>query len=239
MFRVPWSVFHVHVPFSVFLVACSMLHVPCCSVLRVPRSMFRVPCSMFMFRVPYSVFHVHVPCSMSMFQFPCSLLRVSCCVFLVPCSAFRVPCSVLFRVACSLFRVPCPCSVFHDPCSMIRVPWSVFRVPCSMFRALMRCVKCLKEPSNALGFINVISWHGNHRRVSTTHVAIYRVVCFIPPISVSHTVSCLVQFFSNSLQSIVRNVMDVNWMCSIPCIKLQYMLNKRMQFGIMHYVPYC
>jgi hypothetical protein len=76
--------------------------------------------------------------------------------------------------------------VFFFPCSMFRIQCTVFRVPCSMFRALIRYVKCLKEPTDALGFIKVILWHSNHRHVSTTHVAIYRVVCFIPIMSCFH-----------------------------------------------------
>ena len=47
---------------------------------------------------------------------------------------------------------------------------------CSVLRALIRCFKFLKEPTNALGFMNVILLHINHRHVSTTHIAIFRLI---------------------------------------------------------------
>jgi len=46
---------------------------------------------------------------------------------------------------------------------------------CSVFREI-RCVKLLKEPRNALGFMNVILLQSNHRHVSVIHVAIFRVM---------------------------------------------------------------
>jgi hypothetical protein len=38
------------------------------------------------------------------------------------------------------------------------------------------CIKYLKETTNSFGFMNVILLHGNHRHVSATHVAIWRVM---------------------------------------------------------------
>ena len=66
----------------------------------------------------------------SVFRVPCSELRVLCSVFCVPCSVFRVLCYV-FRVLRSVFCVPC--SVFCVPCSVFRVLRSVFCVLCSVF----------------------------------------------------------------------------------------------------------
>jgi hypothetical protein len=45
-----------------------------------------------------------------------------------------------------------------------------------MIRALTQCVKFVKEPTNAIGFRNVIILRGNHLHISATHVAIFRVV---------------------------------------------------------------
>ena len=38
------------------------------------------------------------------------------------------------------------------------------------------CVKVSKEQTNALRFMNVILFHNNHRQVSATHVAVFRVM---------------------------------------------------------------
>jgi len=45
----------------------------------------------------------------------------------------------------------------------------------SVFRDIRR-VKFLKDPRNALGFMNVILLQINHRHVSAIHVAIFRVM---------------------------------------------------------------
>ena len=45
-----------------------------------------------------------------------------------------------------------------------------------MFRALLTSIKFTKGPTDALGFFNVILLHGNHRHVSATNVAIFRVL---------------------------------------------------------------
>jgi len=36
--------------------------------------------------------------------------------------------------------------------------------------------KFIKRPTNALGFMNIILLHSNHRHILATHVAIFRVV---------------------------------------------------------------
>jgi hypothetical protein len=47
---------------------------------------------------------------------------------------------------------------------------------CSMFCALIIFLTFLKEPTNSLGFMNIILLHSNHRYVSTTHIAIFRLI---------------------------------------------------------------
>jgi hypothetical protein len=48
--------------------------------------------------------------------------------------------------------------------------------PTASPHAPVRCTQILKRPTNALGFVNVILLHINHRHVSATRVAIFRVV---------------------------------------------------------------
>jgi hypothetical protein len=43
----------------------------------------------------------------------------------------------------------------------------------STFLALLKCIKFVKEPTNALGFMSVILLHNNHRHVSATLVAVF------------------------------------------------------------------
>ena len=44
----------------------------------------------------------------------------------------------------------------------------------SIFSALIRFIQLFKKTKNALGCMNVILLHNNHRHVSTIHVAILR-----------------------------------------------------------------
>jgi hypothetical protein len=47
---------------------------------------------------------------------------------------------------------------------------------CSMFRAIIRCIKFLKRSANALECMYVILLRSDHRHVSATQVAVFRVV---------------------------------------------------------------
>lgn len=47
----------------------------------------------------------------------------------------------------------------------------------SMFRALVTCVKFIKEPTDAPGFINPIMLRGDHGQVSATHVELRCLCC--------------------------------------------------------------
>jgi hypothetical protein len=45
-----------------------------------------------------------------------------------------------------------------------------------IFRALIGCIKYIKTPRNAAGFVNVILLYSGHQHVWATHVALFRVV---------------------------------------------------------------
>ena len=47
---------------------------------------------------------------------------------------------------------------------------------CTMVCALIRCMKFLTRSPNALGCVNVILLHSNHKHVLVTHMGIFIVV---------------------------------------------------------------
>ena len=87
-FRIPDSMFWLHVADSMFLIPCSWLNIPDslslvqCFWFHVLGSMFLVPCSWF--NVPGSMF-------LSMFLVPCSWFHLPGSMFWVQCSWFHVP----------------------------------------------------------------------------------------------------------------------------------------------------
>ena len=54
--------------------------------------------------------------------------------------------------------------------------WTLNSLLSAQFRALVRWITFVKDPTNALGFKNLILLHSDNRRVSAAHVTIFRLV---------------------------------------------------------------
>lgn len=61
--------------------------------------------------------------------------------------------------------------------SLINIHYLIFlQIMLYMFRVLIGTINSLQRPANAVGCINIILLHCNHRHVSAVHVAVFRFV---------------------------------------------------------------
>ena len=83
--------------------------------------------------------------------------------------------------------------------------WTLSSLISSQFRALVRWTKFVKKTTNALGFKNEILLHSDNRRVSATHVTIFRV-------EISRHFIIMYYYFSIHTDAIKRNSIKQNCM---------------------------